>query len=193
MKYCSSVLRGWYSGLLRRYDRIVIVGPSGCGKSTLTDEIQIDDRPVIHSDDFKKFNRADLPPAVLKASQRKPDGCYRVPHDVIEQAEKRGETWPNKRIFEQAGMSEDIIRTCDASGKRWVFEGVWGARVLRKANQLGRPEFCDAVILLDKPRRHQWPGQLAQGKGIMTVFNEWRKLDRGRTPIYQAPEEEDED
>lgn len=193
VRHCSDTLRGWFSGLLRRFDRIVIVGPSGCGKSTLADEVRIDDRPVIHSDDFKKFERVHLPPAVLRASQPRRDGFMRVPHELIEQAERKGESWPNKRIFEQLGMSEEIIKACDDAGKRWLFEGVWGSRILRKAVQIGRPQFCDAVVLLERPRRHQWKGQQIQAKGIMTVFNEWRRMDRNRTPIFKPPDEDYED
>lgn len=190
MTHCSPLLRGWFTGLLKRYKRLVIVGPSGCGKSTLADEIQIDDRPVIHSDDFKRFRLQDLPASVQAVAEKQADGSVRVPHNVIEAAEMRGEHWPNTRMFEQAGASEEIIRACKAAGDKWVFEGVMGARALRKSLQLGLGPLSDAVILLERPRREQQKGQVIQGKAIMTVFNEWRRLDRNRTPVWKVPEED---
>lgn len=190
MNHCSPILRGWFTGLLRRYKRIVIVGPSGCGKSTLADEIQIDGRPVLHSDDFKRFRLEDLPASVRAVADKQPDGSARVPHDVIEAAERRGEKWPDTRVFEQAGASEEIIRACKAAGDKWVFEGVMGARALRKSLQLGLGPLSDAVILLEHPRREQLKGQVIQGKAIMTVFHEWRRMDRNRTPVWKVPEED---
>ncbi len=68
MRFCSDELRGFYSGLLRRYDRIVIVGPSGCGKTTLAIEVKIDDRPVLHNDDFKHLPWDQVSEAIIKSA-----------------------------------------------------------------------------------------------------------------------------
>lgn len=138
MRHCSDELRGWFSGLLKRYDRIVIVGPSGCGKSTLANEVQIDDRPILRSDDFKH-----------------------LPWDEVSAA---------------------IIGSARKAGPRWVVEGVKGASALRKGLE------ADAVVYLDKPRRHQLPGQIVQGKGIQTVFREWRAAHKD-VPVFRLPDE----
>lgn len=140
---CSSALRGRFAGLLKRFDRIVITGPSGCGKSTLADEVRVDDRPILRSDDFKQHSWEEVPWAIITAAAK--------------------------------------------AGPSWTFEGVMGARALRKGLQ------CDAVVYLDKPRRPQLPGQVAQGKGIMTVFREWRQRDQGRTPVFFLAQDLDED
>lgn len=68
MKYCSNALRGWFGGILKRYDRVVVTGPSGCGKSTLSDEVQIDDRPILRSDDFKHYDFESVPFEIIKAA-----------------------------------------------------------------------------------------------------------------------------
>lgn len=143
VKHCSDTLRGWFSGLLRRFDRIVIVGPPKCGKSTLANEVSIDDRPVLRSDDFKKHSWEDTPAEIIKAAKM--------------------------------------------AGSRWTFEGVMGARALRKGLD------AQAVVYLTKPRSFQVPGQIAMGKGIGTVMREWRAKDGGKTPVFYAPEDDDSD
>ncbi len=141
---CSSALRGWFSGILKRYDRVVVTGPSGCGKSTLADEVRVDDRPILRSDDFKK-------------------------HDF--------ETVPY-----------EIIKAADAAGPSWLAEGVMLPRALRKGLD------CDAVVYLDRPRREQLPGQVAQGKGMVwKVFREWRASAGAGIPVYFLPSNIDDD
>lgn len=140
MRYCSDTLRGWFGGILKRYDRVVVVGPSGCGKSTLANEVQVDDRPVLRSDDFKKYTWEDVP--------------------------------------------QEIIKAATDAGTKWVAEGVMLARALRKGLQ------CDAVVYLELPRRPQLKGQVIQGKGIKTVFDEWRRANGNRIPVWKPPREE---
>lgn len=47
-------LEQWFLGVLARYPRVGLVGGSGTGKSTLS--IVCQDRPVLHSDDFKHLD-----------------------------------------------------------------------------------------------------------------------------------------
>ncbi len=69
VRHCSDELRGFFSGLLKRFDRIVVTGPSGCGKSTLANEVQIDDRPILRSDDFKHIGFEDVPFAIIESAK----------------------------------------------------------------------------------------------------------------------------
>lgn len=140
---CSSKLRGWFSGILKRYPRVVVTGPSGCGKSTLADEVRVDDRPILRSDDFKQHAFEDVPFAIIEASKH--------------------------------------------AGPSWVAEGVMLPRALRKGLQ------CDAIVYLDKPRRPQLPGQVAQGKGMVgKVFTEWRRGPGRGVPVYTLSDLEDD-
>lgn len=64
-----------------------------------------------------------------------------------------------------------VIERAAGIGPAFVVEGVMTARALRKGL------IVDAVVVLDTQRRPDpLPGQLAMGKGVATVFAEWRTL-----------------
>ena len=57
----------------KTYDRIVIAGPPKSGKTTLSH--QVNDRPVIHADDFVRMPWSEQPDAVIEAVAGKPRWC----------------------------------------------------------------------------------------------------------------------
>jgi predicted GTPase len=61
-----------------------------------------------------------------------------------------------------------VIEAAGAAGGRFVVEGVQAARALRKGLEV------DAVIVMTQPKTALTSGQAAMGKGVMTVFEEWR-------------------
>ena len=64
-----------------------------------------------------------------------------------------------------------------SSRERFVIEGVWVARALRKGMAV------DAVIYLHRPRVKRIPGQIRMAKGVHTVFKQWRETDK-ETSVY---------
>jgi len=60
-----------------------------------------------------------------------------------------------------------IVAVCKQM-ERFLIEGVQVARALRRGLEI------DAVLYLDDAKAEQLPGQVVMGKGIATVFNEWR-------------------
>jgi hypothetical protein len=68
--------------------------------------------------------------------------------------------------------------------KRFVIEGVRAAHALRKGLQ------ADVVVWRSRvwpvPGVPRTPGHESQAKAVLTVFDEWRAADGGRTPIVFA-------
>lgn len=63
--------------------------------------------------------------------------------------------------------------------KTYVIEGVQVGRALRK----GLP--VDALVYLDQPMVDQNPGQVAMGKGILTVLRDWvAKSEEELPPVF---------
>ncbi len=73
-----------------------------------------------------------------------------------------------------------VINKTRTLGRKFVVEGVHVARALRKGLEV------DAVIHLETLHRPDpLPGQLAMGKGVETVFAEWRESPTGsRIPVF---------
>ena len=59
----------------------------------------------------------------------------------------------------------------------FVVEGMRVPHALRKGLSV------DVVIWLPTAREKLEPGQESMGKGADTVFREWRRADRGKTPV----------
>jgi hypothetical protein len=68
----------------------------------------------------------------------------------------------------------------------FVVEGMRVPHALRKGLEV------DAVIWLPRSWDKLEPGQESMGKGALTVFNEWRRADRGRTPVVIVRSDEGE-
>ena len=66
-----------------------------------------------------------------------------------------------------ADVPAAIIKACEML-PRFLLEGVQVARALRRGLEV------DAVMYLDDPKAPQLVGQKIMGKGIATVFDEWR-------------------
>lgn len=61
-----------------------------------------------------------------------------------------------------------VIDAATGAGASFVVEGVQVARALRRGLEV------DAVVVLTQPKVAQTDGQIAMGKGVHTVFDEWR-------------------
>lgn len=74
-----------------------------------------------------------------------------------------------------------LIEGTGGIGPAFVVEGVQVARALRKGLAV------DAVIHLETPHRPDpLPGQLAMGKGVETVFAEWKSSPLAQhVPVYR--------
>lgn len=73
-----------------------------------------------------------------------------------------------KHLDWSESSAEEARRVNECEGPL-IVEGVTVARALRKGMRV------DAVIWLDKPHIPVKPGQVAQGKGILTVLREWQQ------------------
>lgn len=81
--------------------------------------------------------------------------------------------------------SAELARRVNDQEGDLIVEGVAVPRALRKGMRV------DAVILLTQPKAEQSKGQLAMGRGVMTVLREWRQANPG-TPIYVEPHPDEE-
>jgi len=82
-----------------------------------------------------------------------------------------------------SGSSEETALWFNEPGP-WVIEGVATARALRKWLQTHDGKPCERIAVLRKPKVKATPGQLAMGKGVLTVFRQIRReLERRKVLI----------
>lgn len=79
--------------------------------------------------------------------------------------------------------SAEVANVVNNHSGACVVEGVAVARALRKGMKV------DAVIYMKRPKIEQKPGQIAMGKGIRTVFDEWRAT-HPDVPVFAEPVEQ---